>query len=226
MRRSLSGWLDRREKARTLSIAKEQMKKALDTVYELEKGLREASQGDHEASRSSIERLFVMEEEVDQLRREVFQRLARVELRTRDREDLLHFVKRMDVMADHVKDSARAVLILLKSKSIPSTIWDGLIKMSKSLVECASSLRMSIERLEDDVKKAEEFSLKVDEWEHKVDDQNLDLRKLLIEGAGKIDPATLITLRDLVFSMEEVADSCADTADYIRVLISGGMGPH
>ena len=224
MRKSLSGWLDRREKARTLSIAKQQMKKALDTVYELEKGLMEASQGGYEASRSSIERLFVMEEEVDQLRREVFQRLARVELRTRDREDLLHFVKRMDVMADHVKDSARAVLILLESKSIPSIIWNSLIKMSKSLVECASSLRMSIERLEDDVEKAEEFSLKVDEWEHKVDDQNLEVRRLLIEEAGKIDPATLITLRDLVFSMEEVADSCADTADYIRVLISGGVG--
>jgi len=223
MKRKLLGWLDTREKTQTLTIAREQMKKALDTVYELEKGMKKAAQGDRENSKKSIERLFVMEEEVDRLRREVFHRLTRVELKARDREDLLHFVKRLDNMADHVKDSGRAVIILLESKTIPSTIWNSLIQISKSLVECASSLRMSIEKLEDDAKMAEKFSLEVDEWEHKVDDQNLNVRRMLLVESKRIDTATLIYLRDLLFSLEEVADSCADTADYIRVLISGGL---
>ena len=223
MKKRLLGWLDRRETSQTLMIAKEQMRKALDTVYELEKSIQEASQGDFESSKKSIDRIFVMEEEVDDLRRDVFQRLAQVEMKIRDREDLLHFVKRLDVMADHVKDSARTVLILSKSKGIPLIMWDNLIQIAKNLVGCASSLRMSIEKLEDNIEEAEKFSLEVDEWEHKVDDQNLKVRTLLITESIGTDAATLITLRDLLASLEEVADSCADTADYIRVLIAGGQ---
>ncbi len=73
---------------------------------------------------------------------------------------------------------------------------------------------------------AEKFSLKVDDWEHEADVQNLNVRKILIAEAKKIDPATLITLNDLLSSMEEAADSCADTADYIRVLIAGGSASY
>jgi uncharacterized protein Yka (UPF0111/DUF47 family) len=82
---------------------------------------------------------------------------------------------------------------------------------------------MSIEKLDENIEEAEKFSLEVDEWEHKVDDQNLKVRTLLITESAGTDAATLITLRDLLSSMEEVADSCADTADYIRVLIAGGL---
>jgi predicted phosphate transport protein (TIGR00153 family) len=223
MKKKLLGWLDKRETTQTLAIARVQMKKALDTVYELDKIVREASQGDFENSKKSIELLFVMEEEVDSLRREVFQRLGRVEMSSRDREDLLHLVKRLDVMADYVKDSARSLLILSKSKGVPQTIWDNLLQTSKILVKCASSLRMGIEKLEEDVKKTEQYLLEVDDWEHKVDDQNLEARLLLISESKKTDPAILITLRDLLLSMEEIADSCADTADYMRVLIAGGL---
>ena len=49
MKKRLLGWLDRRETSQTLMIAKEQMRKALDTVYELEKSIKEASQGDFES---------------------------------------------------------------------------------------------------------------------------------------------------------------------------------
>lgn len=224
MKKNILGWLDKRETSETLKLAKAQMKKALDTVYELDKSIREASQGDFESSMKAIEKVFLMEEEVDRLRREVFHRLTQVELKTRDREDLLHFIKRLDVMADHVKDSARSVRVLLESEEIPIVIWDNLIKMSKNIVGCATSLRTSIEKLEYNIEEAKKLSLDVDQWEHKVDDQNLNMRILLINESKKIDLFTLITIRDLLTSMEEVADSCADTADYIRVLIAGGIG--
>ncbi len=223
MKKKILGWLDQREKMHTLAIANEQMRKALDTVYQLEKSVKEASQGDRENSLRSISNLFEMEEEVDRLRREVFCHLASVEMRTRDREDILHLVKRLDGMADHVKDAARAVLLLSESKSIPTKVWDNLIQISKNLVQCASALRMSIEKLKDDTKEAQRFAREVDEWEHKVDEQNLDSKRLLITESRRIDPAVLVILRDLLLSMEEVADSCADTADYICVLIEGGL---
>ncbi len=126
-------------------------------------------------------------------------------------------------MADYVKDSARFVLVLSEAKKVSLIIWKNLLHISKSLVKCASSLRMGIEKLEDEVKKTEKYLLEVDRWEHKVDEQNLDARIFLIKESKNIDPAVLLTLRDLLSSMEEVADSCADTADYLRVLIAGGL---
>ena len=182
---------------------------------------QEASQGDFENSKKSIELLFAMEEEVDSLRREVFNRLAWVEIKSKDREDILHLVKRLDGMADYVKDSGRTILILIESESIPSEVWNRIIKISKSLVECASSLRKSIEKIEDDPKMAEKYSWEVDKWEHEIDNQNLEIWRFLIHNSKNIDPATLITLRELLLSLEETADSCADTADYLRVLIAG-----
>ena len=46
----------------------------------------------------------------------------------------------------------------------------------------------------------------------------LKMKGLLLEHGRKIDPATLLMLRDLVESMEQVADGCDDTADYVRNL--------
>jgi len=41
---------------------------------------------------------------------------------------------------------------------------------------------------------------------------------MLLKHAGEMDAATLLILKDLLQSLEEVADSCDDTADYVRIL--------
>lgn len=210
----------KREWAKTLTIAREQIKKAIDTVSELEKAILAASQGTSEEALRSVNRLFQIEEEIDDLRREVFIQLARGELRSRDREDLMHLVKRLDVMADHVKDSARCVKILIDAPPIPSKIWEECVEISRGLVKCASALRGSIEKLESDSAGAKVLSLHVDSVEHEVDELYLRAKALLIKHSKEMDPATLMTLNDLIESMEEVADSCADTADYIRIIIA------
>jgi predicted phosphate transport protein (TIGR00153 family) len=213
-------WSMRRRWARALIIAREQIKKAIDTVSELEKAILAASQGLPEEALRSINRLFQIEEEIDDLRREVFIQLAKGELRSRDREDLMHLVKRLDVMADHVKDSARYIKILLDAPPIPEKIWGECVEISKGLVKCASSLRGSIEKLESDSAEAKVLSLHVDSVEHEVDELYLGVKTLLIKYSRDLDPAALVTLNDLFESMEEVADSCADTADYIRIIIA------
>ncbi|MEM3607759.1 MAG: DUF47 family protein [Candidatus Bathyarchaeia archaeon] len=213
-------WSMKRRWARTLTIAREQIKKAIDTVSELEKAIIATSQGASEEALRSVNRLFQIEEEIDDLRREVFVQLAMGELRSRDREDLMHLVKRLDVMADHVKDSARYVRILVDAPPIPDKIWEECVEISRGLVKCASALRGSIEKLESDSAEAKVLSLHVDSVEHEIDELYLRVKTLLIKYSRDLDPAVLVTLNDLFDSMEEVADSCADTADYIRIIIA------
>jgi len=190
---------------------------SIDTVTELEKAIAAASEGDKSRTKECIERLFLVEEEIDELRRAVFGELTKGSLPPKDREDIMHLVKRLDVMADHVKDSARSVLVLTEV-DVPKDIWNLSLSMAKNLVECAITLRASIEKLGSDPAETMALSRKVDEIEGRVDAQYIEMKKLLLKHGQEINPAALLIIRDLLESMEHIADSCDDTADYVRIL--------
>jgi predicted phosphate transport protein (TIGR00153 family) len=210
-------WFAQRRKSKVLELADRQLTLAIDTVTELENSISAVLKKNVEDAKNHIEKLFRTEEEVDSLRRTIFDESTRGSLPLNDREDLMHLVKRLDVMADHVKDSGRNVLLLLEI-NIPKELWNAYAEMAKNLVECAKALKASIEKLGSDPIEARALSQKVDEVEKKVDENNLKIKGILLKSDKEVTPSTLFILKDLVESMEEVADSCDDTADYVRVL--------
>ncbi|MCK4952297.1 DUF47 family protein [Candidatus Bathyarchaeota archaeon] len=209
-------WFEKRRKSKVLKIAYRQMTVALDTVNDLEKAINAAFEVDGETARTIIERLFQAEEEVDNLRRTVFEELTKGNLPLKEREDIKDLIIRLDTMADHIKDSARNVLVLLDT-DVPKEIWDAFSEMSSLLVRTAATLRESLKNLGVDNAKAREMSEKVEEEENKVDKKFLEIKILLLKY-GNLNPVVLMILKDLLDSMEEAADSCADTGDYIRIL--------
>jgi len=210
-------WFVQRRKSKVLELADRQITLAIETVAELENSISAVSRKNMEEAKKYIERLFKTEEEIDSLRRTIFDESTRGSLPLNDREDLMHLVKRLDVMADHVKDSGRNVLLLLEI-SLPKELWNAYAEMAKDLVECARALRASIEKLGSDPLEARALSEKVDQVEKRVDEKNLKIKQLLLKSDKEVSPSTLLILKDLVESMEQVADSCDDTADYVRVL--------
>ena len=210
-------WFVKRRRSKVLDMAHRQMTLAIDTVTELRKAITAASKGEASVAKSCVEKLFVIEREIDDLRRAVFEELTRGSLPFKDREDIMHLVKRLDVMADFVKDSARSLLILTEAE-IPEEIWGLLVGAAENLVDCASTLRKSIEKLGTNLAEARSLSERVDQIESEVDEKHLKMKGLLLKHGKKIDPAVLMMLRDLIEDMEQVADSCDDTADYVRIL--------
>jgi len=210
-------WFEKRRVNKVLEIAYRQMAVALDTVNDLEKALEAAADGDKKSAETIIERLFKAEEEVDDLRRTVFEELTKGKLPPRDREDIMNLVKNLDKTADYVKDSARNVLILLDAK-VPKEIWDAFHGMASGIVSTAAVLRESLKSLGEDNTRARAMSERVEEEENKVDRKFLKIKSLLLKYGEKLNPSTLILLKDLLDSMEEATDRCADTGDYIRVL--------
>lgn len=210
-------WFIKRRKNKVLELAYRQMIVALDTVNDLEKALKAVMVGDINTATKAIERLFCIEEEVDDLRRTVFEELTKGNLLSRDREDIMHLVKRLDVMADHIKDAARNVLVLAEAK-IPQEIWRVFVGLSSGIVETAAVLRESLKNLGKNPAKSRTLSEKVEYEEKKVDKEFVKIKRLLLRYGEKINPAALLFLKDLLDSMEEAADSCADTGDYIRLL--------
>jgi predicted phosphate transport protein (TIGR00153 family) len=208
-------WFEKRRKTRVLEIAYRQMTIALDTVNDLEKALTAASTGDTETARTTIERLFRIEEEIDNLRRTVFEELTKGSI-SQDREDIMNLVKNLDKMADHVKDSARNILVLL-DEEVPEDLWKAFSKMASGIVSTAATLRQSLKNLGENNSRARQLSEKVEDEEKKVDEKFLEIKGLLLKHST-INPSILLLLKDLLDSMEEATDRCADTGDYIRVL--------
>ncbi|MEM2028650.1 MAG: DUF47 family protein, partial [Candidatus Bathyarchaeia archaeon] len=214
-------WFEKRRKNKVLDIAHRQMTLALDTVNDLERAIKAIFSGDRESAKTTVERLFLVEEEIDNLRRAVFEELSKGSLSSRDREDIMHLVKRLDVMADFVKDSARSIMILL-DHDIPEDIWKAFLEMATGVVRCAATLKESLKALSENPSEARNLSMKVEEEENKVDKQYLSIKSLLLGYGNKVNPMALIILKDLAEYMENAADSCADVGDYIRVLTVPG----
>jgi len=213
----LERWFARRRKSKILEIADRQMTLAIDTVTELEKEIAAALKGDKEQAKLSFEKLSLVEHEIDELRRTVFEELTRGSMLSKDREDIMHLVKRLDEMADHVKDGARAVILLLDT-DVPEEIWKKILETAKELVGAATTLRKAIEKLGTDPAEAMELAKKIDVIENRVDQKYLEEKALLLKHSGKMEIATALLIKDLIEELEHVADSCDDTADYVRIL--------
>jgi predicted phosphate transport protein (TIGR00153 family) len=213
-------WFEKRRRTMGLEFAYEQITKAFDTVTLLHKATVSFADGDLEEARKHISSLFTTEEEVDKLRTNVFKELSKgVALMADYREDILHLVKRLDTLADHTKDAARCLLMLGDVK-VPEELCQKTVFMTSKLVEIAQVLRVSIEKISSNPTEAIDQALKVHYIEHDLDQEYLKAKSLFVKYDKKINCGAMVILDDLIEFIEQAADMCADTADYIVVLSS------
>ena len=213
-------WFEKRRRTKALDLAQEQITKAIDTVTLLNQATQSMAQGKAKDAMTRIQNLFTTEEEVDRLRTEVFKELSKGAALFADyREDLLHLVKRLDTLADDVKDAARC-LEMLSEAELPQELCQNTVHMTSALVDCASALRVSIEKLTVAPAEAIEGSKKVEDIEHGIDEDYLKTKKLFVKYGAKMNAGALVIYDDLIEFIEQAADMCADTADYIVILSS------
>jgi uncharacterized protein len=211
-------WFERRRRTKVLDLTQEQITKALDTVTLLNQIIEYVSESKKEDAMQRFEQLYAVEKEVDMLRADVFKELSKGSaLFTEYREDLMHLVKRLDTLADYVKDAARCVKILSDSK-IPTELWKQAVHTTGTLVECATALRASIEKLAVDPAAAVKSAAKVEQIENEIDKDYIQNKSLLIKHSGETNCGAITIFNDLFEFVEQAADMCADTADYIVIL--------
>jgi hypothetical protein len=213
-------WFERRRRTRALDLAHEQITKALDTVTLLHQAFINISEAKRKEAMQQIENIFKVEEDVDKLRKEVFAELSKGAALLADyREDLLHLVKRLDTLADHVKDAARCIEMLADAQ-IPRELCENALRMTSLLVECAQTLRASIEKITVSSAEALKRAEKVEEIEHEIDNVYLKTKASFVRHSEQINCGVMVIFDDLIEFIEQAADMCADTADYIVVLAS------
>ena len=213
-------WFVQRRKTRGLTLAHDQITKAFDTVTWLHKATQAFSEHNIKEAKKYIENLYETEEGVDQLRTEVFMELSTGAALLADyREDLLHLVKRADTLADHTKDAARC-LEMLSEAEIPKELCDKTVLMSGELAKMVNILRSSVEKMSTNADEAMKEARKVEEMEHTIDIEYLKTKGLFVKYGATMNSGAMVIFDDLVEFIEQAADMCADTADYINVLSS------
>ena len=211
-------WFEKRRKSKGLDIAHEQIVKAVDTVILLHKAMTSYAEGKGEEAEQYIQALFVTEEKVDALRTAVFTELSKGTALVSDyREDLLHLVKRLDTVADNAKDAARCIEMLADTK-LPDEMLKKAEEMTAKLVECAQTLKGSVEQISDNPEAAINGAKKVAEVEHEIDKDYLATKALFVRYGKQVNIGAMVIFDDMIEFIEQASDLCADTADYIIVL--------
>jgi len=218
MERRSYNWFEQRRKTQVLELAQDQITKALDTVTWLHKASKSFAEKNYEDAQENLENLYKTEEGVDALRTAIFMELSKGAAILADyREDLLHLVKRLDTLADYTKNAARC-LEMLSGAEIPQELTQKIVLMSEKLVETAQALRNSIEKMSSNPKEAVSEAKKVSEIEHAVDVEYLNTKRLFVKYGTNINSGAMVIFDDLIEFIEQAADMCADTADYILTL--------
>lgn len=219
MERSLD-WFEKRHRTEGLELAHKQIVKALDTIVFLNKAMQSYSKGNKSETKRLLEDLFRTEEEVDRLRSAAFKELSKGAALASDyREDLLHLVKRLDTVADDAKDAGRCIEMLIEAQ-MPPEMLNLAVEMTNDLVETAQVLRGSIDAISNNPAEAIAGAHRVEDIEHKIDQTYLKTKSLFVEFGAKTNCGAMVIFDDMIEFMEQAADLCADTADYIVTLSS------
>ena len=210
-------WFEKRRETRALLTIQRHLTLTTGIVEDLEKAIKAAINNDEKEMQTCIERVAGSEREADALRRKVMDELSKGELSATDREDLMHLIKRVDMIADWSRESTR-VLGAIPMEHVPKIIKDEFIEMVKSAKECAISLQKCVNKIMTEPEEALQAADAVERLEEKVDDTHEEARKLL--GKEELPKAGVAILASQLFeAIEMIADACEDACDQVRIIM-------
>ena len=210
-------WFEKRRETKALQTIQRHLALTTGIVEDLEKAVDASIKGDEKEMLGCIQRVASSEREADALRRKVMDDVSKGELSPVDREDLMHLVKRVDMVADWSRESTR-VLNALPMKQVPKQIQKEFMEMVRSVKECAISLQKCVNKMMTKPEEALQAADAVEREEEKVDDIHENARKLL--GKEELPKAGIAILVSQLFeAMEMIADACEDACDQVRIIM-------
>lgn len=213
--RNILGWLGMAQEQSILQDAQKHVDETFRCVSHFAEAIKAFIHGDLEAKTVSIEKVRESEHQADILRSKMVSELSESLLLPPDREDLMHFVKTLDKIADWTNGAAR--LLGFIEQKLPENILKNIASATELIVNSISKLKDAIQAvIKNDLKKALSDCEDVGRFEHDADDQ----KKVLIESIihTKLEPPTLLLSFQLAEYLEGVTDKIEDAADFIKVV--------
>ncbi len=213
--RNILGWLGMAEEQSILIDAQKHVDETYKTVAFFAEAVKSYINGDISAKSVAIAKVRESEHQADLLRSKMISELSEGLLLPPDREDLMHFVRTLDKIADWTNGAARILGFI--EQRLPDIVLKNVSSATELIVTAISKLQEAIGALtKNDLKKALADCETVDRLEHEADDQ----KKTLIESIihAKLEPTNLLLSYQLAEYLEGVTDKIEDAADFIKVV--------
>ena len=190
----------------------------LDAVSELDMAINAMAKGQRVEAVKCIERLILSEREADRLEDKLCAEISGGELSVQEREDLIHFVRKMDQIANWAKEASLHIQLVMETNaSVPEDIWVEASKMSAEVIPAVKYLVKALESmLSNHTETVRNIDAVIDQ-EKIVDGMYFNAIKHI--HLSPMDPRAVMLMRELIFSLEMAADACKACADTISILM-------
>ncbi len=202
---------------KSLDLLTDHTRKVQDSVRVLANAFDPFFNRDLASLRSECEKISVLENEADKVKREILDQLTKAAPGLLYREDLLRLVFKVDEVAESAVSISRLMLRLAQANWIPQkSIAEGIGTMSTAILVAFEYLRDAIMALVMNPVRVVELVAHVHEEESKVDNIYHDLDFMALNEVKQVE--RLLIYRDLLALMENATDTIKVASDDLRVL--------
>lgn len=207
------------------------LEKHCDVAYQCCKQLTEffgaAVEADWQKANAVRDRIAELENQADDLKKEIRLHLPKSLFMPVPREDLLELLLVQDKMANRAKDVSG--LVLGRKMQIPPAIADDFMEFVRRNVDAAKQARKSVRELDElftsgfkgaEVTLVESLIEELDAIESDTDARQANLRAALFRVEKEMDPVTVIFLYRVIELTGEIADMAERVGRRLELLLS------
>ena len=204
---SISEWFGERREEKVLEMFKKEFDLGTKSIEELVAMVKKGGR--------KFDRIKMFEKEADEIRRGIMEQLAKGDLASQDKEDLMRLAKETDSINDWIYTASKNLSAIGKLRDSEKKLLeemcgndeDAIVKLDECMDKIISGEKES----------AMELAHKVERIEEAVDDQYYNSKKVLLKENRP--GAEAILMYSLFQSVENIADACENTADQIRLIL-------
>ncbi|NYZ75693.1 DUF47 family protein [Candidatus Micrarchaeota archaeon] len=204
---SISEWFGERREEKVLDMFKKEFELGAKSIEELVSMV--------ETGGRKFDRVKMFEKEADEVRRGIMEQLAKGELASQDKEDLMRLAKETDSINDWIYTASKNLSAIGKLRDSEKKLVAEMCKNDRDAIEKLNECMDMI--ISGEKEKAMELAHKVERVEEAVDDQYYDSKKVLLKENRP--GAEAILMYALFQSVENIADACENTSDQIRLIL-------
>lgn len=209
-------WLADRRESKLLKELVRHSDYVVRTADEFNRAIIAMSNQDYSGVRQAIERISANEKSADNMEKSIREELIKGDLNSKEREELLRLVSRLDTIADWIKDGGRNLSMIMDMElTVDQSIWNSLIEISSQLLEIAKAMDRSLKAVLDNEDDIDSFRKNVEDLERSIDQSYYAVKKAIILNAGEVK--AIFLLRDLLHCIENGADATKDASDVLHI---------
>jgi predicted phosphate transport protein (TIGR00153 family) len=144
--KSIESWLKTRHKVQAIQMTAEHSKSAVDASEHLERCIQYALEGKKTELTRTFHVLQSKERDADTLKRRIIDELAKGDLPSTEREDLMRLAKSIDQVIDWMNETGR-IIVEFELFRMPSEIKLIVPEMMSVIIRCVHSLNDCVYKL-------------------------------------------------------------------------------